>query len=161
MQSYVIVVSVVAGISVFAVLVYLVLRIYKKREEGGTDAETKGLCPPSIILTPSSPSQSKKELYAPVVGGRATSKENEEKVAKRKKKEEPNGSKRVWHAPKKTKGLPIIKATMVQPTVVERSKVRMSMSGFSKGVLIGNIIFTSPTGDRTAILGVHANHAKV
>ena len=156
MQSYVIVVSVVAGISVFAVLVYLVLRIYKKREERGTDAETKGLCPPSIILTSSSPSQTKKKLYSPVVGGRATSKENEEKVAKKR-----NGSRSVWHAPKKTGGLPIITATMVQPTVVERSKVRMSMSGFSKGVLIGNIIFTSPTGDRTAILGVHANHAKV
>ena len=155
MQSYVIVVSVVAGVSVFAVLVYLVLRIYKKREERGTDAETKGLCPPSIILTSSSPSQSKKKLYSPV-GGRATSKETEEKVAKRKKEE-----RSVWHPPKKTEGLPIIKATMVQPTVVERSKVRMSMSGFSKGVLIGNIIFTSPTGDGTAILRVHANHAKV
>ena len=160
MQSYVIVVSVVAGVSVFAVLVYLVLRIYKKREERGTDAETKGLCPPSIILTSSSPSQSKKKLYSPV-GGRATSKENQEKVAKRKKKEERNGSRSVWHPPKKTEGLPIIKATMVQPTMVERSKVRMSMSGFSKGVLIGNIIFTSPTGDGTAILRVHTNHAKV
>ena len=121
MQSYVIVVSVVAGVSVFAVLVYLVLKIYRKREEGGTDAETKGLCPPSIIVTSSSPSQSKKKLYPPAQR-RATSKENEEKVAKRKKKE-----RSVWHPPKKTKGVPIITATLVQPTVVERSKVRMSM----------------------------------
>lgn len=116
MQSYVIVVSVVAGVSVFAVLVYLVLRIYKKREERGTDTETRGLCPPSIIVTSSSPSQSKKKLYPPAQR-RATSKENEEKVAKRKKKE-----RSVWHPPKKTEGVPIIKATMVQPTVVERSK---------------------------------------
>lgn len=115
MQSYVIVVSVVAGVSVFAVLVYLVLKIYRKREEGGTDAETKGLCPPSIIVTSSSPSQSKKKLYPPAQR-RATSKENEEKVAKRKKKE-----RSVWHPPKKTEGVPII-ATLVQPTVVERSK---------------------------------------
>lgn len=116
MQSYVIVVSVVAGVSVFAVLVYLVLKIYRKREEGGTDAETKGLCPPSIIVTSSSPSQSKKKLYPPAQR-RATSKENEEKVAKRKNKE-----RSVWHPPKKTKGVPFIKATLVQPTVVERSK---------------------------------------
>ena len=155
MQSYVIVVSVVAGVSVFAVLVYLVLKIYRKREEGGTDAETKELCPPSIIVTSSSPSQSKKKLYPPAQR-RATSKENEEKVAKRKKKE-----RSVWHPPKKTKGVPFIKATLVQPTVVERSKVRMSMSGFSKRVLIGDIIFTSPTGEGTAILRVHPNHGKV
>lgn len=116
MQSYVIVVSVVAGVSVFAVLVYLVLKIYRKREEGGTDTETRGLCPPSIIVTSSSPSQSKKKLYPPAQR-RATSKENEEKVAKRKKKE-----RSVWHPPKKTKGVPIITATLVQPTVVERSK---------------------------------------
>lgn len=116
MQSYVIVVSVVAGVSVFAVLVYLVLRIYKKREERGTDTETRGLWPPSIIVTSSSPSQSKKKLYSPAQR-RATSKENEEKVAKRKKKE-----RSVWHPPKKTEGVPIIKATLVQPTVVERSK---------------------------------------
>ena len=154
MQSYVIVVSVVAGVSVFAVLVYLVLKIYRKREEGGTDAETKGLCPPSIIVTSSSPSQSKKKLYPPAQR-RATSKENEEKVAKRKKKE-----RSVWHPPKKTKGVPII-ATLVQPTVVERSKVRMSMSGFSERVLIDDIIFTSPTGDGIAILRVHPNHGKV
>ena len=141
MQSYVIVVSVVAGVSVFAVLVYFVLRIYKKREERGTDTETKRLCPPSIILTSSSPSSSKKKLYPPA-GGRATSKENEKK---RKKKEEGNGLRSVWHPPNKREGLPIIMATMVQPTVVERSKVRMSMSGFSKRVLIGDIIFTSPT----------------
>lgn len=116
MQSYVIVVSVVAGVSVFAVLVYLVLKIYKKREERGTDTETRGLCPPSIIVTSSSPSQSKKTLYSPAQR-RATSKENEEKVAKRKKKE-----RSVWHPPKKTEGVPIITATLVQPTVVERSK---------------------------------------
>ena len=137
MQSYVIVVSVVAGVSVFAVLVYLVLKIYRKREEGGTDAETKGLCPPSIIVTSSSPSQSKKQLYSPAQR-RATSKENEEKVAKRKKKE-----RSVWHPPKKTKGVPIITATLVQPTVVERSKVRMSMSGFSKSANWGHYFYVS------------------
>ena len=110
MQSYVIVVSVVAGVSVFAVLVYLVLRIYQKREELGTDAETKGLCPPSIILTSSSPSPSKKKLYSP---GRARSKEKKTRTDLR----------RLWLLEKKD-SLPTITAMMVQPTVAERSKVR-------------------------------------
>ena len=110
MQSYVIVVSVVAGVSVLAVLVYLVLRIYQKREELGTDAETKGLCPPRIILTSSSPSPSKKNLYSP---GRARSKEKKARTNLRS----------LW-LPEKKHSLPTMTAMMVQPTVAERSKVR-------------------------------------
>lgn len=120
MQGYVIAISVVAGVSVFAILVYLVLRIYKKNEKHGTDAETKGLCPPSIILTSSSPGQSKKRLYSPA-RERAASKESEERLAKTKKKEKRREVKSLW-LPKKKESLPMMTATMVQPTVAEKSK---------------------------------------
>lgn len=121
MHGYLIAVSTVAGASVVAILVYLALRIYKRRSESGKDAETKGLCPPSIILTPSSPGQSNKRLYSPT-RVRAASKENEEKLAKIRKKEKRKEVKSLW-LPKKKDSLPMMTATMVQPTVAEQSKV--------------------------------------
>lgn len=120
MHGYLIAVSTVAGASVVAILVYLALRIYKRRSESGKDAETKGLCPPSIILTPSSPGQSNKRLYSPT-RVRAASKENEEKLAKIRKKEKRKEVKSLW-LPKKKDSLPMMTATMVQPTVAEQSK---------------------------------------
>ena len=121
MQAYVVAISVVAGASVVAILVYLALRIFRKSTEPRTDAETKGLCPPSIILTSSSPGQSKKRLYSPA-RERAASKEKEEKLAKIRKKEKRKEVKSLW-LPKKKESLPMMTATMVQPTVAEQSKV--------------------------------------
>ena len=121
MQGYIIAISTVAGASVIAILVYLALRIYKRKSELGKDAETKGLCPPSIILTPSSPGQSNKRLYSPT-RVRAAPKENEEKMAKIRKKEKRKEVKSLW-LPKKKDSLPMMTATMVQPTVAEQSEV--------------------------------------
>ena len=121
MQVYVIAVSIVAGASVVAILVYLAFRIYKKRSEPRRDAETKELCPPRIILTSSSPGQSKKRLYSPT-RERTPSKENEEKLAKIRKKEKRREVKSLW-LPKKKDSLPMMTATMVQPKMAEQSKV--------------------------------------
>ena len=121
MQSYLVAVSVVAGACVFAVLAYLVLRIFKKNARRKTDPETTGLCPPKIILTSDSPGQSKKRLYSPA-RERAASKDREEKLAKIKKKEKRREIKSLW-LPKKKTSLPMMQATMVQPTVPEQTKV--------------------------------------
>lgn len=128
MQGYVIGISIVAGASVFAILVYLAMRIYKKRKRPRKDAETKGLCPPSIVLTSSSPGQSKKRLYSPT-RERAASKESEEKLAKIRKKEKRKEVKSLW-LPKKKESLPMMTATMVQPTVAEQSKVCKLLFGY-------------------------------
>ena len=40
-------------------------------------------------------------------------------------------------------------------------KKKLSVNVFSMEVLIGKTIFTSPTGDGTAILGGHPSHTKV
>ena len=121
MQIYIIAVSFVAGASVVAILIYLAFRIYKKKLESGKDAETKGLYTPSIILTSSSPGQSKKRLYSPTRES-AASKENEEKLAKIRKKEKRREVKSLW-LPKKKDSLPMMTATMVQPKMAEQSKV--------------------------------------
>ena len=113
-------VSIIAGASVFAVLVYLALRLYRKTTETGRrDAEKRGLSPPSIVLTSSSPEQGTKRLYAPVAG---VSKDNDERLAKMRKKEKRKETKSLW-LPKRNTSLPTIKATLVQPTAVEHSKV--------------------------------------
>jgi len=106
---------------VFAVLAYLALRIFKKNARRKTDPETTGLCPPRIILTSDSPGQSKKRLYSPA-RERAASKDREEKLAKIKKKEKRREIKSLW-LPKKKTSLPMMQATMVQPTVPEQTKV--------------------------------------
>ena len=133
MQVYIIAVSIVAGASVVAILVYLALRIYKKRAEPRKDAETKELSPPRIILTSSSPGQSKKRLYSPT-RERTASKENEEKLAKIRKKEKRREVKSLW-LPKKKDSLPMMTATMVQPKMAEHSKVcrLFSFSAFVVG----------------------------
>ena len=117
MHGYVVTISIVAGICVFVALVYLVFRIYKRRAELGTDAETVGLCPPSIILTSDSPGMSKKRLYSPI-RERAGSKEKDEKL---KMKEKRKDIKSLW-LPKKKTSLPVMQTTMVQPAVPEQTK---------------------------------------
>ena len=117
MYGYVVTISIVAGVCVFVALVYLVFRIYKKRAELGTDAETVGLCPPSIILTSDSPGISKKRLYSPI-RERAGSKEKDEKL---KLKEKRKDIKSLW-LPKKKTSLPVMQTTMVQPAVPEQTK---------------------------------------
>ena len=42
-----------------------------------------------------------------------------------------------------------------------KNALHISVSVFNKKVLIGDTIFTSPTGDGTAILSGHTSHAKV
>lgn len=117
MHGYVVTISIVAGVCVFVALVYLVFRIYKRRAELGTDAETVGLCPPSIILTSDSPGKSKKRLYSPI-RERAGSKEKDEKL---KMKEKRKDIKSLW-LPKKKTSLPVMQTTMVQPAVPEQTK---------------------------------------
>lgn len=117
MHGYVVTISIVAGVCVFVALVYLVFRIYKRRAELGTDAETVGLCPPSIILTSDSPGISKKRLYSPI-RERAGSKEKDEKL---KMKEKRKDIKSLW-LPKKKTSLPVMQTTMVQPAVPEQTK---------------------------------------
>ena len=118
MQGYVVAISIVAGVCVFAALVYLVFRIFKKRVKLGRDGETVGLCPPSIVLTSDSPGMSKKRLYSPI-RERAGPKDKEEKL---KMKEKRKDIKSLW-LPKKKTSLPMMQATMVQPTVPEQTKV--------------------------------------
>ena len=43
----------------------------------------------------------------------------------------------------------------------KKNALYSSVNVFSRKVLIGDTIFTSPTGDRTAILCGHPSHAKV
>lgn len=117
MHGYVVTISIVAGICVFVVLVYLVFRIYKRRAELGTDAEIVGLCPPSIILTSDSPGMSKKRLYSPI-RERAGSMEKDEKLQMKEKRKD---IKSLW-LPKKKTSLPVMQATMVQPAVPEQTK---------------------------------------
>ena len=42
-----------------------------------------------------------------------------------------------------------------------KKKLNLSVNVFSTNLLIGNTIFTSPTGDGTAILRGHSSHASV
>ena len=42
-----------------------------------------------------------------------------------------------------------------------KKKLNLSVNVFSTNLLIGNTIFTSPTGDETAILRGHSSHANV
>ena len=44
---------------------------------------------------------------------------------------------------------------------MKKNALYLSVNVFSTTVLIEDTIFTSPTGDGTAILRVHPNHAKV
>lgn len=121
MRGYVIAGSFAAGFSVVAILIYLAFRIFaKKSSQGAGDAETKVLFPPNIVLSSSSPEPSKKRLYAPTRDRRA-SKENEDKMAKSKKKEKRKEVRSLW-LPKKKESLPMLTATMVQPTITEHCK---------------------------------------
>ena len=43
----------------------------------------------------------------------------------------------------------------------KKKEIYLSIDVFSTKVLIGDTIFTSPTGDGTAILRGHPSHAKV
>ena len=43
----------------------------------------------------------------------------------------------------------------------KKRELYLRVNVFSTKALIGNTIFTSPTGDRTAILRGHPSHAKV
>ena len=43
----------------------------------------------------------------------------------------------------------------------KKNEFYLSVNVFSMNVLIRDIIFTSPTGDRTAILHGHPSHVKV
>ena len=51
--------------------------------------------------------------------------------------------------------------TLFEEVNIEKKKaLYLNVKVFSKKVLIGHTILTSPTGDRTAIFRVHQSHAK-
>ena len=122
MKSYLLAMSVAAGVSILAVFVYLALRLYRKKrgKEGGGK---NSLSLPRIVLTSSSPRGHKKRLYPPT-GERAASKEKEERLASMRKKEQRREVKSMW-LPKRKESLPSMKATLVQPTRKAYSQVSL------------------------------------
>lgn len=109
MRGYVIAGSFAAGFSVVAILLYLAFRIFTKRFNKEKDTETLFI------------SERSEELNS-LSRERANSKDNEERVAKSRKKEKRKEVKSLW-LPKKKDSLPMMTATMVQPIVAEQSKV--------------------------------------
>lgn len=110
MRGYVIAGSFAAGFSVVAILLYLAFRIFTKRSNKEKDTET-------LFISARS-----EELNSSLSRERANSKDNEERVAKSRKKEKRKEVKSLW-LPKKKDSLPMMTATMVQPIVAEQSKV--------------------------------------
>lgn len=109
MRGYVIAGSFAAGFSVVAILLYLAFRIFTKRLNKEKDTETLSI-------------SARREELNSLSKERASSKDNEERVAKSRKKEKRKGVKSLW-LPKKKDSLPMMTATMVQPIVAEQSKV--------------------------------------
>lgn len=123
MRGYVIAGSFAAGFSVVAILLYLAFRIFTKRFNKEKDTETL------FISTRS------EELNSSLSRERANSKDNEERVAKSRKKEKRKEVKSLW-LPKKKDSLPMMTATMVQPIVAEQSKVGLGKKNMAYSITL-------------------------